>query len=63
MTENTEGVTVPKTLTCHSCGEVLIADTEDQLVDLGQAHAVKHGHHPPPPRDHVLARIRRHNPA
>lgn len=50
------------TLTCHSCNQVLRAETEDKLVDLGRAHAVEHGHHPPPPREHVLARIRHHNP-
>lgn len=49
------------TLSCHSCRRVLNAETENELVDLGQAHAVEHGHHPPPPREHVLARIRRHN--
>lgn len=49
-------------LTCHSCSEVLRAETEDELVTLGQTHAAEHGHNPPPPRDHVLARIRRHNP-
>ena len=48
-------------LTCHSCHQVLSADTEDELVTLGQQHAVQHGHTPPPLRDHVLARIRRHN--
>ena len=48
-------------LTCHSCGKVLNASTEDELVSLGQGHAVEHGHNPPPPREHVLARIRRHN--
>ena len=46
-------------LTCHNCNKVLSAETEDELVSLGQAHAVEHGHNPPPPRDHVLARIRR----
>ena len=46
------------TLTCHNCSEVLSADTEDELVELGQAHAAEHGHNPPPPRDHVLKRIR-----
>lgn len=50
------------TLTCHNCSKVLSADTEDELVELGQVHAVEHGHHPPPPRDHVLKRIRHHNP-
>lgn len=49
------------TLTCHSCQQVLSADTEDELVTLGQQHAAQHGHTPPQPRDHVLARIRRHN--
>jgi len=49
------------TLVCHSCGKVLSAETEDKLVDLGRAHSVEHGHTPPPPRDHVLARIRRDN--
>lgn len=49
------------TLVCHSCGTTLRAATEDELVDLGQAYAVEHGHTPPPPREHVLARIRRHN--
>ncbi len=51
------------TLTCHSCQEVLSAGTEDELVTLGQAHAVAHGHNPPPPAEHVLTRIRRNNPA
>lgn len=49
-------------LTCHSCHNVLSAETEDELVELGQRHAVEHGHTPPPAREHVLARIRRHNP-
>lgn len=47
------------TLVCHSCGKALTAATEDELVNLGQAHAVSHGH--APPRDQVLARVRRHN--
>ena len=49
------------TLTCHSCGEVLTAEDEDELVTLAQAHAEGHGHSLPPPREHVLARIRRAN--
>jgi hypothetical protein len=49
------------TLTCHGCSKVLSAETEDELVTLGQAHAVEHGHYPPPPPKHVLAPIR-HNP-
>jgi hypothetical protein len=48
-------------LPCHSCGKVLDAETEDELVTLGQQHAVEHGHEPPPRREQVLARIRRHN--
>ena len=55
------GGAVTVSLTCHSCGRILTADTEDELVDLGQSHAVDHGHDPPPPRGHVLARIRRQN--
>lgn len=47
-------------LTCHSCGKVLAADSEDELVELGRSHAVEHGHDPPP-REHVLMRIRRQN--
>jgi hypothetical protein len=47
------------TLVCHSCDETLAAETEDELVELGLAHAATHGH--TPPREHVLARIRRHN--
>ena len=50
-------------LVCHRCQKVLSAETEDELVDLGQRHAVEHGHLSPPPRDHVLTRIRRHNPS
>jgi hypothetical protein len=51
-------------LTCHNkdCGKVLTADTEDELVRLGQQHSQEHGHHDAPPADHVLARIRKHNP-
>ena len=46
-------------LTCHNCGETMQADDENELVVLGLEHAQKHGHMPP--REHVLARIRRHN--
>lgn len=49
------------TLTCKSCGKVIAADGEDELVLLGQEHAREHGHTKPLPRAHVLARIRRHN--
>lgn len=50
-------------LTCRSCGAVLTAETEDELVELGQEHAREHGHTKPQDREHVLERIRRHNPA
>ncbi len=49
-------------LTCKSCGAELTADNEDELADLGQRHAQEHGHQGSPSRDHILARIRRHNP-
>ncbi len=49
-------------LTCRQCGTVLSADTEDELVALGQQRAERHGHTRPLSREHVLARIRRHNP-
>jgi hypothetical protein len=51
-------------LTCHNrdCRKVMTADTEDDLVRLGQEHAQEHGHHEPPPREHVLSRIRKNNP-
>jgi hypothetical protein len=48
-------------LTCHGCHKVIEGQTEGELVELGQAHAAEHGHHLPPPREHVLARIRHHN--
>lgn len=47
-------------VTCRACDETMTAETEDELVDLGMAHAAKHGHQPP--RAHVRARIRRSNP-
>ena len=46
-------------LTCHSCDQTMQADTEEEMVELGTEHALKHGH--APPREHVLARIRRSN--
>ena len=33
-------------MTCHGCGAVLTADTEDALAELGREHAVGHGHDP-----------------
>jgi len=48
-------------VTCHACDVVLGAESEDELVDLVTQHALSvHGH--APPRDRVVARIRRHNP-
>lgn len=48
-------------LTCRACEVVLQAATEDELVELGIQHTLSiHGHEPP--RGHVLARIRHHNP-
>jgi hypothetical protein len=47
------------TMTCHNCDETLQAPSEDELADLAIAHAQQHGH--TPPREHVLARIRRAN--
>jgi hypothetical protein len=49
-------------LTCNGCGEVMTADTEEELAEQGQAHGKKHGHDKPMSRPNVLARIRRHNP-
>ena len=49
-------------LNCRRCGIVLSADTEEELAVLGQEHARQHGHTKPMPHDHVLARIRRHDP-
>lgn len=52
-------------LTCHNkdCGAVMTAESVDDLVELGQRHAREHGHAHPPPREHLLPRIRRQNPA
>lgn len=47
-------------LVCHACDETMTAETEDEMVELGIEHATKHGH--TPPREHVVARVRRHNP-
>lgn len=54
---------MPLSLTCHNtdCGAEMTAESEDELVRLGQRHAQEHGHAQPPPREHVLARIRRQN--
>lgn len=49
-------------LVCHACDDLtLSADTEEALADLAVEHAQNaHGH--APPREHVLTRIRHHNP-
>ena len=50
-------------LTCKACGKVLTADTEEELADLGLQHRDEHGHgHRSLSREHVLKRIRHHNP-
>ncbi len=49
-------------LTCRRCGIVINADTEEDLATLGQEHAKQHGHTEPMAPEHILARIRRHNP-
>lgn len=49
-------------LTCRNCGTVLRADTEAELAALGQVHAQEHGHTAPIDRQHIIARIRHHNP-
>jgi hypothetical protein len=40
---------------------VLRAETEDELVELAQAHAQGHGHTRPIPREHVVHRVRQAN--
>ena len=48
-------------LHCPRCKRELIADDAEQLADDVLAHLESaHGH--APPREHVLARIERHNP-
>lgn len=52
---------MPLELNCHACDVVLTAESEHELVDLATEHASSvHGH--TPPREHVVTRIRRHNP-
>ncbi len=46
-------------LTCKSCGEVITAETEDEFIAKGKAHATKHGHTRPLTREHILARLHR----
>ncbi len=49
-------------LTCRACKEVLIAETEDELVEKGRAHGLKHGHTKPLSRENILARLHRTRP-
>lgn len=47
-------------LRCPRCKKALKGENADQLADTLLAHVAKeHGH--APPREHVLARIERHN--
>ena len=50
-----------ETVTCKACGEVLTANTEEELMELGRQHGAKHGH----PQDKlnregIAKRIRAH---
>lgn len=54
------------TLTCRACGITLTAETEEELVAAGadhhdREHADQEGNHRAPTREHIIARIRRHN--
>jgi hypothetical protein len=44
-------------ITCKACGDVLSAETEDEFVEVGQAHAAKHGHAYELSRQHILGRL------
>jgi hypothetical protein len=47
-------------LACPRCGQTFAQDTVDPLVDELLAHLEdRHGHRPP--REHVIARVERHN--
>ncbi len=49
-------------LRCPRCKQTFSADDADQLADAVLGHLEdEHGH--APPRDHVLERIERNNPA
>lgn len=53
---------VPFKVDCHACSLALHAESEEELVVLAVQHALAvHGHSPP--REHVLARIRKQNRA
>ncbi len=46
-------------LTCTSCGEVVAAETEEEFVEKGRAHARKHGHTRPLSHQSIMARLHR----
>jgi uncharacterized C2H2 Zn-finger protein len=49
-------------LRCPRCKKAFTGDNVEQLADALVAHVEQeHGH--APPREHVLARIERHNPS
>lgn len=49
-------------LRCPRCKKPFSSDNADHLADTLLAHLeAEHGH--APPREHVLARIERHNPS
>lgn len=49
-------------LSCPRCKKTFSSDNADHLADTLLAHLkAEHGH--APPREHVLARIERHNPS
>jgi hypothetical protein len=49
-------------LSCPRCKKPFSSDDADHLADTVLAHLkADHGH--APPREHVLARIERHNPS
>ena len=54
-------MTNPPAMRCPQCKLDLTAVDDEALADAMMTHLLEHGHQPP--REHVLARIRRHNPA
>ena len=50
------------TLACPRCQQTFAQDSVDRLVDELLAH-LEHQHGHAPPREHVVARVERHNPA
>jgi hypothetical protein len=49
-------------MTCKHCGAEITADDEDTMVERVQEHYRSHGDKPPLTRDHILRRLRRHQP-